>query len=62
MDAQFTKDEKMSMRDFAMSFKSRAYVAVTVENIEPAIHLYADAEEQAKQIISRIDTYLKERE
>jgi hypothetical protein len=62
MDAQFTKDEKMSMRDFARSFKSRAYVAVTVENIEPAIHQYADAEEQAKQIINRIDAYLKGRE
>jgi hypothetical protein len=62
MDAQFTKDEKMSIRAFAKSFKARAYVEITVENLGPAIQTYADAEAKAKDIIHKIDSYLKAQE
>jgi hypothetical protein len=62
MDAQFNKDEKMSMRAFAKSFKANAYLQVARQNLGPAIDLYTEAEKQAKQIIGRIDSYLKTRE
>jgi hypothetical protein len=59
MDAQFTKEEKMSMRAFAKSFKAFAYLQVARQNLGPAIGIYADAEAQATQIIRMIDQYLK---
>jgi hypothetical protein len=62
MDAQFDKDEKMTIRAFAKSFKAFAYLSVCRQNLEPAIQLYADAIDEAKGIVKRIDVYLKDRE
>lgn len=63
MDAQFSKDEKMSMRDFAKSFKAIAYLTVLRQNLEePAIPTYKAAEDQAKSVIGLIDGYLKTKE
>jgi hypothetical protein len=61
MEAQFDKDEKMTMRDFAKTFKVHAYVSVCLDNLAPTIQLYSDAMSEAKAIIKRIDLYLKDR-
>jgi hypothetical protein len=62
MDAQFSKDGKMSMRDFAKSFKALAYSTVLRQNLEdPAIPTYKAAEDEARSVTGMIDEYLTAR-
>jgi hypothetical protein len=65
MDAEFNMDPKLSMREFAKSFKARAYLDVCVQNLQDekdgVIPQYVAAVAEAKAIIQKIDTYLKGR-
>ncbi|HLX67898.1 MAG TPA: hypothetical protein VKR41_12905, partial [Puia sp.] len=61
MEAEINRNETLSMRVFAKSFKVRALLEFTRQNIGPAIQEYSDAEGQAKRIIDLIDLYLNKR-
>jgi hypothetical protein len=63
MDAEFNKDPKMSIREFAKSFRTIAYLDVCVQNLDDKsdglILQYVAAVARAKGIIRKIDDYLK---
>lgn len=61
MEAEFDRDATKSMRVLVKSFKVRALLKFTRDNIEPAIQEYGVAQEQAKWIIRRIGAYLQAR-
>jgi hypothetical protein len=61
MEAEINRNEAQSMRVLAKSFKVRALLEFTRQNIGPAIQEYSDAEGQAKRIINLIDLYLNKR-
>ncbi|HTR30906.1 MAG TPA: DUF6090 family protein [Puia sp.] len=58
MEAELNRNESLSMRVFAKSFKVHALLEFTRENIGPAIQEYSCAQEQANWIIRRIGVYL----
>jgi hypothetical protein len=59
MEAEIDRNEAQSMRVLAKSFKVRALLEFTRQNIGPAIQQYSGAQEQARGIIKMIDVYLK---
>jgi hypothetical protein len=58
MEAEINRNEAQSMRVLAKSFKARALLGFTRQNIGPAIQEYSDAVGQARRIINLIDLYL----
>jgi len=61
MEAEIDRNEAQSVRVFVKSFKVRALLEFTRQNIGPAIQEYSDAAGQARGIINLIDLYLKKR-
>ena len=61
MEAEIDRNEAQSMRVLAKSFKMRALLEFTRQNIGPAIQEYSDGVGQARRIIHLIDLYLKNR-
>jgi hypothetical protein len=61
MEAEINRNEVQSMRVFVKSFKVRALLVFTRQNIGPAIQEYSDAEDQARRIINLIESYLNKR-
>jgi hypothetical protein len=65
MDAQFTRSESMSIREFAKSRKALSYLELCIQNLEDGpngtIPQYLIAQKQAREIIGKIDIYLKGR-
>lgn len=59
MEAEIDRNEAQSMRVLAKSFKMRALLEFTRQNIGPAIQEYGDAVAQGRRIIHLIDLYLK---
>ena len=62
MDAQINMPEDQSYRAFVKSKKVMVLLGFTLENLPQAVDAYGYAEEEAKEIIQGIDSYLQERQ
>jgi len=56
LDVELDKDSELSGRDLLKSFKMQTLLKILAENLEAESRMYADAQAQAKTIVSMIDT------